>query len=172
MKELFKDITGYEGSYQVSNLGNVKTLEREIFSNSKLIYIQKEKILKHYKTKEGYLSVILYKNSKQKHFLIHRLVAECFLLNKNQCVNHIDGNKMNNKISNLEWVTNSQNHIHAYETGLKLRGENCNMSKLTEKEVLSIRNMKGITQQEIANIYNVSRKCISKILNRQTWNHI
>lgn len=172
MQEFFKDIPNYEGIYQVSNLGNVKSLDRKIYSNGKFHYTQKEKFLKHCKTNNGYLYVVLYKSLKQKHFNIHRLVAESFLLNKNQCVNHIDGNKLNNNISNLEWVTNSENHIHAYENGLKLRGEKCTMSKLTEKDVIDIRNKKGITHQEIANIYNVSRRCIGKIINKKTWKHI
>ena len=121
MEEIWKDIKGYEGLYQVSNLGNVKSLPK--IRNTGLLnaksYKTKEKILKT--GGKRYEIVVLYKNKKPKTFPIHKLVAEYFLENPNNyyCVNHKDGNKLNNNIENLEWCTISENTKHAYDLGLK-----------------------------------------------------
>ena len=97
MNEIWKDIDGYEGLYEVSNLGKVKSLGNE--------FSRKEKILKQGKMKNGYLYVILWKEGKYKTCLVHRLVAQAFLENPNNysCVNHKDENKENNCVENLEW---------------------------------------------------------------------
>lgn len=106
-KEIWKDIEGYEGLYQVSNLGRVK---------SKL---RKGRILKPINTKK-YYSVILCKNSTTKEIYVHRLVAYAFIPNPQNkpFINHIDGNKQNNYVENLEWCTQSENCRHAYKIGL------------------------------------------------------
>lgn len=129
MKEIWKDIKDYEGLYQVSNLGRVKSIERQVERNrnGKVFYLSvPEKILKenYTKTTERHpmkrATVELWKENKRKRYFIHRLVAEAFIenpLNKPQ-VNHIDGNPLNNKISNLEWTTNKENTQHAYDNGL------------------------------------------------------
>lgn len=103
MEEIFLDIEGYEGLYQVSNLGNVKSLN---YHNTK-----KEKILKPRITINGYLKVSLCKNKTIKYFLVHRLVANAFIENPNNypIINHKDENKQNNVVSNLEWCTNKYN---------------------------------------------------------------
>ena len=125
-KEIWKDITEYKGLYQVSNLGNVKSLPKFINNSpkSELIgYYSKEKILKPFKNPKGYQLVKLYKNKHKCTKKIHRLVAEAFIPNKNNLpqVNHIDGNKMNNNVNNLEWCTNKENQIHAWENNLQKR---------------------------------------------------
>lgn len=120
MKEIWRDIKGYEGLYQVSNIGRVKSLER-IITNTLGSYTRAEKILVPLKTKKGYYQIHLHKNGVCKTSKIHRLVAEAFIpnpLNKSQ-VNHIDGNKINNNVENLEWATQEENMQHAYKTGLK-----------------------------------------------------
>ena len=103
MIEIFKDIEGYEGLYQISNYGNVKSL-----GNCKY---KKDKILKYSKDKDGYLYVGLCKNGKHKYIKIHRLVAEAFIENPNnyQQVNHKDEDKTNNHVTNLEWCTPKYN---------------------------------------------------------------
>lgn len=103
IKEVWKDIPNYEGLYQVSNFGNVKSLNYKRSG--------KEKILKPRKNKLGYMFVDLYKNNKPKTFLVHRLVANVFLKNNNNlpCVNHKDENKDNNHIDNLEFCTYKEN---------------------------------------------------------------
>lgn len=119
MKEIWKDIKGYEGLYQVSNLGNVKSLKRWIRQYND--YIEKEKILKPCVNSVGYYIVVLYKNKKKKNFYLHKLIAEAFIPNPNNYpqINHIDGNKRNNDINNLEWCTQSYNMIHAFKIGLE-----------------------------------------------------
>lgn len=117
MKEIWKDIEGYEGLYQISNFGRVKSLPKKN-GNS----YQEERILKP-KNNQGYMQVNLYKNKKCKSIVIHRMVAKAFIKNEynKREVNHIDGNKANNRVDNLEWCTPSENQKHAYRIGLKGR---------------------------------------------------
>ena len=127
MVEIWKDIKGYEGLYQVSNLGRVKSLS--IYrKNSVCEYYSKEKILKPLKDKGGYLNVRLWKNKKGKTIKIHRLVACNFLENteNKRDVNHINGIKTDNGVENLEWCTCSENIKHAFDTGLKKSNKGVN----------------------------------------------
>ena len=117
MEEIWRDVKGYEGLYQVSNLGRVKSLERFIKTrknkNGMNGYIHKQESIRiPTKDYKGYLRLSLCKEGKLKLFRIHRLVAEAFIPNPNNLpqVNHKDENKENNCISNLEWCTNEYNH--------------------------------------------------------------
>ena len=119
MIEIWKPVKGFE-NYEVSNLGQVKSLN---YNRTK-----EAKILRLCKNKDGYLTVTLYKNGKGYAKKVHRLVTAAFIPNpegKTE-VNHIDGNKTNNRVENLEWATHSENMHHAWETGLcePLTGEN------------------------------------------------
>ena len=102
--EIWRDIKGYEGVYQISNMGNVKSL-----GNNKS---RKEKVLKLAKNTNGYLKVNLYKDGKQKNYLIHRLVAESFIpkVEGKTHVDHIDSNRQNNNVNNLRWCTIVENN--------------------------------------------------------------
>lgn len=144
--EIWKDVKGYEGLYQVSNHGRVKSLNYN--------HTKKEKVLVPLKHQNGYLFVNI--NGKQQS--IHRLIAKTFIpnqKNKNQ-VNHIDGNKENNRIDNLEWCTAKENTRHAYKNGLinlntekKKKSELININKATEK------NKKRIIQCDLCgNVIN------------------
>ncbi|AFR52615.1 putative HNH endonuclease [Lactococcus phage BM13] len=119
MEEYWKDIIGYERYYQVSNLGNVRSLDRKItWKNSfRNISGKTQRLIEH---KSGYIRVGLNKNGKKKYHNVHRLVALTFIDNpeEKQEVNHIDGNKDNNRCENLEWCTRSENIKHAVKTGL------------------------------------------------------
>lgn len=128
MKEEWKDIKGYENYYQISNLGRIKS---SIWFNGHE-YIHREKILKPQNNK--YLTVRLAKNKKIKQYTIHRLVAIHFIENKENkpYVNHIDGNKHNNRVDNLEWCTAKENTNHAYNNGL--------IKKITNKKKEAILN--------------------------------
>lgn len=124
MTEIWKDIPGYEGLYQVSNLGRVKSLERLVnngvadYTIAERIKTPSEKINKG--RDNGYLALALYKNNKSKNFYVHRLVAEAFVPNpqRKETVNHINGDKHDNRAQNLEWSTYKENNLHAYVTGL------------------------------------------------------
>lgn len=119
MKEIWKDIKGYEGLYQISSFGNVKSLDRYIINKNG----DKQYFPGKYLTQgisDSYLKVTLSKNNKQRTFRVHILVARTFIPNPENKpeVNHIDGNKKNNKVNNLEWNTRSENELHAYRNGL------------------------------------------------------
>lgn len=124
MEEIWKDIVGYEGLYQVSNLGRIKSLEREFYIKNQYGGISKRKtkeiIKKQFLTQYGYKSIGLNKGGKETKFQVHRLVAETFIPNPEDkpCVNHINCDKTNNKVENLEWCTYSENEKHAYENNL------------------------------------------------------
>lgn len=110
MKEIWKDIAGYEGKYQVSNLGRIRSLDRIVYNQGRH-YFQNGKILKAGSQKSGYLFVTLYKAGKRKEYLVHRLVAQAFIPNPNGLsqVNHKDEDVTNNKVENLEWCTAKYN---------------------------------------------------------------
>lgn len=122
---IWVDIKGYEGLYKISSTGEIKSVDRYVkhgrHDNDNLKFI-KGRILKQDENKKrfGYMQVNLWKNNKGKTFKVHRLVAEHFIPNPNNHpqVNHIDGDKTNNNISNLEWVTDKENKIHGWENNL------------------------------------------------------
>ncbi len=147
--------------------------------NGNVIYIRQRYILKHSKNKHGYMSVCL---SNKKTKTVHRLVAKTFInneFNKPQ-VNHIDGNKANNCVKNLEWCTRDENMKHAVKNLLtktnkrhiSSTGQNNSQAKLSPKDIFDIRSCKAMTNLELANIYNVSVSNISSIRNRNSWKHI
>ena len=118
MQEIWKDIKGYEGRYQVSNYGKVKSLTRKVdtFNGQRTI---EGKILKPLITNTGYFRVDLKQHQKHNYISIHRLVAETFIPNPNNypIINHKDGNPKNNQIDNLEWCSQSYNVKYAYTHG-------------------------------------------------------
>lgn len=132
MHEIWKDAIGFDGVYQVSSLGRVRSCDRVIYyKNSKLSgaksKIEHGKIMSQCISNSGYYILRLRKDGERKCFYTHRLIAQAFIPNpenKSQ-VNHIDGNRLNNCVDNLEWVTMSENVLHAYRTGLNygLRGD-------------------------------------------------
>jgi hypothetical protein len=166
--EIWKDIEGYEGYYQVSNFGRVKSLN--VFG--------KEKHRKLQTDKNGYLVIGLRKLGKEKNCKVHRLVALTFIPNSNnkKTINHIDGVKTNNQVSNLEWATYSENMTHAFITGLKPNqsGSKNWQAKVSEKDVLEIRKKaeRGAKQASLGREYNLSQPAISLIINKRNWKHI
>ena len=133
------------------------------------------KFLTHERTKNGYLRVEI----QGKHYLVHRLVAMAFLGIKSNGyeVNHKDQNPENNDIDNLEWVTHKENINYEPTKQLRTasiaRGERCNFSKLTEKEVREIISLLDkYTNSELASMFNVDRKSVYNIRARKTWAHL
>ena len=120
-KEIWRPIHGFEGWYEISSFGRVRSLDRTVyFKNNKGKRTYKGKILKQ-KYHNGYALVNLNKNKKLSVLYIHRLVAETFLVKQDEkcVVNHIDGVKSNNNVDNLEWTTSRENNIHARKLGLR-----------------------------------------------------
>lgn len=175
MNEAFKPVVGYEGLYEVSNLGNIKILSSGMIKVNTL-----EKV--------GYWVVKLQKQRISKTHRVHRLLAEAFMDNpeNKRTVNHIDGNKSNNTLSNLEWATHSENSKHAFETGLskppvgisqQVKGEDHFKSKLTEQDVIYIRknckeNGGEMSNAALARKFDVTRNAIGKIVKRVNWGHV
>jgi hypothetical protein len=146
--EHWKDIKGYEGLYQVSNYGRVKALPKKRI-NGTGFYIQKERIMSQQLKTKRYYGVNLTKDGIHKNFLVHRLVADAFIKNPNNYeeVNHIDCNKLNNKVENLEWCTREMNLKHALENELLLKKKGKKLSK-EECERISKRNKGRIVSKE------------------------
>jgi len=181
--EIFVPIKGYEGLYEISNDGRVKSLERKSICRSRMgrsfTRTIKEKILAFTVMPKGYITVHLSKTQKireQKtnNILVHRLVAIHFIPNPENKpqVNHKDGIKANNCDWNLEWNTALENSIHSVETGLFCQtGENSSNAKLTKKQVLEIRKECVINGNylEFAKQYNVTISTIGRIVRKQSW---
>jgi hypothetical protein len=167
---MWKDICGYEGLYKISDSGEVKSLQRHVENGSKNGMILKERILSKCECKNGYYYVSLRDGHRRKNFYIHKLVANAFLDELGDTVNHKDGNKKNNCVSNLEIVSYSENNKHAYDIGLRKKGENHYNAKLTYAQVEEIKHRgKYAPYYKIGKKYGVSAATIRDILLKNTW---
>lgn len=167
-KEIWKDIQGYEGMYQVSSHGRVRSLDRIVVRpNGNGDYFAKGKIIYVVLTKWGYNEVHLHKDNKTKIYKVHRLVAQAFIENPNNlpCVNHIDENKTNNNVSNLEWCTYKYNNN--YGTKKNRQGEkNKNENNPNSHKILCVNTGEIFGCIKFAaEKYNISRQTISHCLN-------
>ena len=118
--EIWKDVPGYEGLYMVSNFGRVKSLSRLVYNGHCMVKTN-DRILIPNTLAKGYSQVTLYNGKKRKSFQVHRLVGSAFMpnINNKPQINHINGNKQDNRLENLEWCNNSENQLHAWRTGLQ-----------------------------------------------------
>ena len=162
-KEEWRTIEGYEGLYEISNFGRVKSLPRYVNNHTGQLLV-KEKIIKQQKNHKGYATVTLgnKKSGNKKTMFVHRLLAKAFIPNPNNLpqINHIDGDKLNNKINNLEWCDNSYNQIHAYQNGLNWHHEGSGRKK---KPVYQI----DITTKEIVNEFESATEAAKQIGSKQ-----
>lgn len=174
--EEWKDIEGYEGFYQVSSLGFIRSLDRYIECSDGRIYLCKGRVLSFFKgTTCNYKSVQLSRDNAPRKFMVHRLVAKAFLgLTDEEKleVNHKDGNTSNNQLSNLELVSRQQNIDHAIATGLKHDyGENHVHAKLTNAQATEARKLwhDGMRQKDIAIKFGVSKQTINNIVHYKSY---
>ena len=163
--ENWKEIEGYP-DYMISDSGRIVSLKSGY-----------ERVMKPTKCTNDYLIVGLYIGKKQKLLGVHRLVASHFLQKdpNRPYVNHKDGVKYNNNVSNLEYCTAKENTKHSWDNKLSKPqpGESNGYAKLTEKQVLEIREIgRTKTLSEIASMYNICYANVSNILNRHIWKHI
>lgn len=163
--EEWRDVPGYEGLYQVSNCGRVRSFHRDGC------------ILQPSPNPKGYLNLTLSKHGVQETATVHKLVALAFI---GQCpegceINHIDLDKSNNVPSNLEYLTKKANLLHADKAGaLRIRGSQNAGSKLVESDVYRIREMvrQGISTSLVAEMFGVSAPSISNIKAGRSWRHL
>ncbi|QDB70567.1 NUMOD4 motif family protein [Enterococcus phage Entf1] len=150
LDETWKPIKYYEGLYEVSNLGNVRSLDRAVpHSNGMYLRVVKGTTLSLFDSGRGYLSVRLSKNGKKRNKLVHRLVAEAFIdnpLNKPQ-VNHINEVRWDNNVNNLEWTTSKENNNHGSRT-LKASNSTKKKIKATSIDGLDVRVYNGAIEAE------------------------
>ena len=170
-EEIWKDVVGYEGLYQVSNIGNVRSLDK--YDSGKKFW--PGRVMKLIVDKDGYLIVGLRKDRKSKLHKVHRLVAAAFIENPHNFpeVNHIDENKQNNYMENLEWCTTRYNVTYGHRLDC-ITGEQNHTAKLTPEDVREIRRtyIKGdlqYGQSALARKYGVSHIAIGCIVRGQTW---
>jgi len=184
--EVWKDIEGYEGYYQVSNNGRVRSVERQVECNGK-IHNRKSRILKPGESKTGYYRVVLSKFGKHKNASIHRLVAKAFLTTKKNrnCVNHKDLDKKNNRVKNLEWCSFKENSEHAVKNNRYKRGKDAARAELNDEKVIKIRNLYYSKENQsvrrldmpypitkLATMFGVSPQAIYCIIKRKTYKHV
>ena len=185
MEEIWRDIEGYEKLYQVSNLGRVRSLDRVITTKYGVVYPYKGRILKMKKNNSGYSVVSLSKDGKVKDFLIHRLVAKAFIPLEDYNgmeVNHINFDRNDNNVNNLEWITRKENMEYSNNAG-HFKGVN---AKHSEEEIRVIRKMYkdglkipqiilelyNLTSKDDSKEYDRKRLWISKIVNYKIWKHL
>jgi hypothetical protein len=165
-EEIWRDVLGYEGLYQVSNTSRIKSLRRR--------GTIKDLFLSPCLNGSGYEVISLHKEKKQKIAFVHRLIAAAFIPNpKNKPnINHINGIKSDNRLENLEWCTQKENLIHAHKTGLKsASGEKNSQSKITASQAIEIfiSKEKGCSLKKK---FKISEQAICDIKKGRTWSHI
>lgn len=182
LKEEFKWIKGYENMYKLSNIGAIVRVPYAMTTVNGFIKEYKGGILNHSINSSGYKKVILIKDGVRTNFYVHRLLAEHFIDNTENKpeVNHKDGNRLNNNLSNLEWVTSSENSLHAVKIGQKIVSSynrfqvTNNLRKFNADEVNHIRNLYagGKTKKEISEIMGCYDSIICDLLNGKSYKDI
>lgn len=178
-EEIWKSINGYEGFYEISNHGNIRSLTRKVKSGNHTVNI-KGQILNPTINSYGYKTIILSKENIKKNICIHNLVAQHFL---EKCpgvqgsktneynVDHIDNDKLNNHYKNLQWLSVSEHIKKTKNFGNIKKGEECYNSKLKEEDIVKIRKDLR-AYRDIANEYNVDTSIIHDIIMGYTWKHL
>lgn len=171
MSEVWKDVPGFEGSYEVSSYGRVKSLRRVVIRENRRPLSIKERILKPYPDHGGYYSVSLLRQGKIFHEKVHRLVAKVFIGVKPSGLEiaHNDGNKSNNAAQNLRYTTSKDNVADLKRHGVAKYGDRHPRAKLNSSQVAEIR-ASDLSQRKLAEKYGVSRRNIRSIKSGESWN--
>lgn len=164
--EIWKKVVGFEEQYEISNIGNLRSIDRLVdhYKGGKRLYKGTDKNLRL--NKDGYFRCNLKNEGKRYDFTIHRLVAIAFLEKPKgkDIINHINGIKTDNRVENLEWCNESENSIHAVK-------ERLIKTKLTDDEALEILNSK-LSNRKLASIYGVNHTIIWRIKNKKAYKHL
>jgi hypothetical protein len=174
--EVFKDIPGWEGLYQVGSMGTVKSLPRTVVSCTGKVYNRKGKILKLRYSDDGYLKTSLSRDGKDFEVGVHRLMALAFIPNPENkpMVNHLNAVRDDNRIDNLEWCTNAENIQHSFNLGISdNKGDKHPRRKLSMEMVRGIRAelANGKSPKEVAEIFNIKRTNVYAVRLGQNWNY-
>ena len=175
MNEQWKDVPGYEGLYQVSDLGRVRSVTHKTTDILGRTRTYKSKIMSG-SSVNGYRHLVLHKGQKDTGFLVHRLVMLAFVgeCPEGQQVAHGDRDKTNNKLENLRYATQKENEEDKLAHGTRAKGEASSSALLTSSEVLDVRYLwsYNFSGQKIADYFGVSCGCIYNIVYGNTWKHI
>lgn len=156
---MWKDIPGYEGIYEASTTGQIRSKEGKVtYSERHGKRVWKSRVLKQKIGKDKCCRVTLYKNKKEKTLLVHRLVAATFLtkINGKEFVNHIDGNRLNNAVENLEWCNHTENNNHAFDNDLIKTGKKVILKNLKTGEIEHFRSLSKASEQLGKNVGYIS----------------
>lgn len=175
-------VEGYEDCYEINAIGQIRSIERVIYKSNGTMQRLKSKILKTHLNSSGYpvLRLSNLTNGKREMVRLHRLLAKHFIPNPENKpeVNHIDGDKQNFSLSNLEWVTPRENRKHAWDSGLRTRehlpvhyGENKYNSKLTNNKVIEMRKLRdsGVSYSKIAKLFSIHKTTAMNAIKGITW---
>lgn len=177
MEEKWVAINGYDGLYEVSSCGRVRSVDRVLsFELNGVTRYRHHKgsIIAQNNNGNGYFSVML---GREKRIYVHRLVCAAFngTADEKMSVNHIDGNRSNNVPSNLEWCSMKANNAHKAVLGTLIKGAKSHRSKITENDVAYIKAAiaNGVARQcDLAEMFGLSRTTICDIINGRSWNHV
>lgn len=172
--EEWRDVPGYEGFYQVSSFGAVRSLDRVVFGAKKQTV--KGRLLSERDNGNGYKFVTLWSGGRQENMYVHRLVLLAFSgpSEKGLSACHNDGDRSNNRLSNLRWDTTIANHADKKIHGTLRQGGRCYQAKLSDIDIQSIRRMlsAGFEQKEVAKLFGISQPSVSDIKHGRTWKHV
>lgn len=173
-QEEWRAVVGYEGFYEISDHGRIRSMTRYVKGRHGAPRIRRSRLLRVSASNRRYPTITLGKFGVERTHLVHRLVAEAFIPRREGAtmVNHKNGVKGDCRLENLEWVTPSDNNLHAYRTGLaSAAGENNGQAKLTEAALVLVRRriQDGLRDTVIAGEFGVHRRTIGDIRRGLTW---
>lgn len=173
--EVWLPVVGYEGFYEISNKGRLKTVKKTVRTKSNGRHPRKERILNPTINQKGYYHTSLHREASVKWFTIHRLVAQAFIPNPENKpqVNHIDSTPLNNNVENLEWCTHGENMKHGFLYGRKTqKGEKNNQAKITREIAEKVRELYAegnLTQWQVGEVFGLARCHIKDITTYKIW---